>query len=114
MKWFFCNFVEKTKTKKHPDGITPITMNNKRIFAMKKILLLSFIVALFVGSASAQESTLKLVQEGRSWHTVSLMPLYNNTDYEGEENFYKDISGKWCKANSHNYYVIKGDTIING
>ena len=81
---------------------------------MKKVLLLSFIVSLFVGSASAQESTLKLVQEGRSWHTVSLMPTYNNTDYEGEENFYKGISGNWCKANSHNYCVIKGDTIING
>lgn len=59
----------------------------------------------------AQEVINPLVEDGRMWRLVSLIPTetpqeQNNVDY------YQDLSGKWCTGVSHTYELC-GDTLIN-
>ena len=52
-----------------------------------------------------------LVEEGRVWHTVTLIP--SDAPAQGDEQgYYKDLNGNWCKGIPHEYR-LEGDTIID-
>ena len=100
------------------DSAHDSVMCNSIYIRMKKCMLLLFFVSVFGLSCIAQESELPLVEEGRTWHTVSLhpavplamvpVPLDKVNDYI--ENLVNEGS---CVSFPHGY-VIKGDTLING
>ena len=62
-------------------------------------------------SLSGNDLTTVLVEEGRVWHTVTLIP--SDAPAQGDEQgYYKDLNGNWCKGIPHEYR-LEGDTIID-
>lgn len=84
---------------------------------MKKCLFLSVIIfSVLALPAVAQEAGLPLVEEGRTWHTVSLYPRVplSQVPLDNVFEFYqKLLSEGTCTASQHEY-VLKGDTVIIG
>ena len=80
---------------------------------MKKYVHLLLIVSSFVYQTHAQELTLPMIEEGRTWHVVSLSPTEEpQQGFEGE-NFYRDLQGRPCIGIPYEF-LLKGDTVMNG
>ena len=73
------------------------------------LFFLSVVVAaLSIGEAAAQETSLQLVEEGRTWDCVSIHPSSD----EGTKR-YQNRSGGWGEGIRH-YFVLQGDTLMGG
>ena len=83
---------------------------------MKKYLLLVFFVSAFGLPSIAQKSVLPLVEEGRTWHTVSLRPAVPlaMVPLDKVNEFFENLINEGSCVSIPHEYVIKGDTIING
>lgn len=83
---------------------------------MKTSILLLFVVSVFALPVTAQKPTLPLVEEGRTWRTVSLHPglPLSMVPIDKVNEFYQDlIKDGSCTASQHDY-ALKGDTVVNG
>lgn len=75
---------------------------------MKKKLLFLFMAAAGMLTATAQDGSLPMLEEGKTWNVLSLHP--GSTD----ECVYKDIHGNPCCCYGEYQYVVNGDTVIEG
>ena len=84
----------------------------KMLSIMMKPLLFLLLSATCSLTATAQDGSLLLVEEGRTWNTVSLIP--SEPPRPGEEDgYYQDLQGRWGWGLPHSY-VLKGDTVMGG
>ena len=73
---------------------------------MKKTLSIVMYVFMSLVPVNAQQTNQLFVEEGKTWHTMSLHPAT-----EHSEKTIKDFKGRWCWGIPHDY-IIEGDTIL--
>ncbi len=80
----------------------------KTINIMEKRLFTIIVSAVATLAAAAQDGSLPLVEEGRTWNIVGLHPGATIEDCD-----YTDLYGRPCVGKPHQY-VIEGDSVIEG
>ncbi len=80
---------------------------------MRRNIVLLFVCLMAVLYSVAQNATVPLVEEGRTWNILSLHPTEEPLPGKEGENFYRDLQGHPCIGYPYEY-TLNGDTVMNG